>query len=67
MHYKSIHIINFHFSLLSNSLSKLVKLPALRSFTYTKNEKAENEENKDNQAPVSLHLNFQRCGGGHSE
>lgn len=52
---------------LSNGLSKLVKLPAFRIFTYTGNEKAENEENKDNRAPVSLHLNFQRCGGGHSE
>lgn len=59
--------MNFHFSLLCNGLSKLVKLPAFMIFTYTENEKAENEENKDNRAPVSLHLNFQRCGGGHSE
>lgn len=60
-------MMNFHFSLLSNSLSKLVKLPAFRTFTYAGNEKAENKENKGNPAPVSLHLNFQRCGGGRSE
>ena len=36
--------MNFHFSRLSNSLSKLVRLPAFRTLTYTANEKAENEK-----------------------
>lgn len=59
--------MNLCFSPLSGGLNKLVKVPTFRAHTDREKEQAEGEAKKDNGAPVSLHLSFQRCGGGHSE